>query len=173
MILLRQACNYACTDLSTGQNLQLAGFPSTPSNGAKVRQSKESGLHEHSLQQKAGLRQNMHGRRRPQSAGWCHWYSLSSATEASRRCLSSSASWLPLLPLSSWGLSADPDHKTGHRPSWSILFSPQELLWQGKGIKELSDTEAKGTRKGFQWVHIFQFSHFRNGNSSKCLSKLN
>lgn len=101
-------------------------------------------------QQRAGLRQSRRGRRQPRPAEWCHWCSLPSATNDSPRCLSSSASWLPPLPSSFWGLSAGPGHRTCHRPAWSILFSPQKLLCLGKGIKGLLDTEAGGTRKDFQ-----------------------
>ena len=150
MIFLRLACNYKCTHLSTGQSLQLAGVPLTPLNGTKERQSEDSSLHKHSLQQRAGLRQSRRGRRQPRPTEWCHWCSLPSATNGSPRCLSSSASWLPPLPSSFWGLSAGPSHRIGHRPAWSILFSPQKLLCLGKGIKGLLDTEAGGTRKDFQ-----------------------
>lgn len=150
---------------------------STSQNETKGRQSKEPGLYERTLQQTAGLRQNKRGRRRPQPAEWCHWCSLLSAIKAFQRCLSISASWLPPLLLSFWGPSAGPSHKTGHRPSCSILFSSQELLYQGKGIKGLLNTEA-GLEKVFSGTSAIpqtfpNLLHYRNGNGTKYLSELN
>lgn len=107
----------------------------------------KGGEEESSHGESTGLRQNMHGKRQPRSPGWCHWRSSLSSTKASQRCPSSSSSWLSPLPQSSWVHSAAPAHKTGHRLSWRILFSSQELLCLVKGIEELLDTEAGRTRK--------------------------